>query len=54
MFYCGSTNDYYFFIKELAEVFNGQVEQFREITEKYITFSVPLLKKLANGKKVTH
>ena len=41
----GSTNDYYFIIKQLAEKFEGEFECLRENTEKYITFSVPLKKK---------
>ena len=42
----GSTKDYYFRIKELAEKFEGEFESFGENTEKYITFSVPIKKKL--------
>ena len=35
----GSTYDYHFIIKELAEEFEGQFECLEENTEKYITFS---------------
>ena len=39
----GSTYDYHFLIKELAEEFKGEFECLRENTEKYISFSVILV-----------
>ena len=45
----GSTYDYHFKIKELAEKFEGQFECLGENTEKYITFSVPIKKELDNS-----
>ena len=42
VFHNGSIYDYHFKIKELAEEFKGQYECLIEITEKYITFSVPV------------
>ena len=44
----GSTYDYHFVIKQLAEDFQGQFECLRENTEKYISFSVPVKKEVAN------
>ena len=51
VFHNGSTYDYHFVIKKLAEEFKGEFECLGENTEKYITFSV-LLKK-ENDKKIT-
>ena len=48
MFHNGSTYDYHFIIKELAKEFNGNFECLGENTEKYITFSVPIKKKIEN------
>ena len=42
MFHNGSTYDYHFIIKQLAEDFKGQFECLGENTEKYITFSVQI------------
>ena len=42
VFHNGSTYDYHFIIKELVKEFDG------ENTEKYITFSVPIKKKIEN------
>ena len=42
VFHDGSTYDYHFIIKELAEEFKEQFECLGENTEKYITFSVPI------------
>ena len=39
VFHNGSTYDYHFIIKELAEEFEGEFECLGENTEKYITFS---------------
>ena len=44
VFHNGSTYDYHFIIKELAEKFEGQFECLGENTEKYITFPVPIKK----------
>ena len=44
VFHNGSTYDYHFVIKKLAEEFKGDFECLGENTEKYITFSVPLKK----------
>ena len=54
MFYNGSTYNYHFIIKELAEEFEGQFECLGENTEKNITFSVPIKKELHNGKSITY
>ena len=47
----GSTYDYHFIIKQLAEEFGGQFECLGENAEKYITFSLPMKKEHDNGKK---
>ena len=47
----GSTYDYHFIIKKLPEEFKDQFECLRENSEKYITFSVPIKKEVANGKE---
>ena len=44
----GSNYDYHFFIKELANEFEGQSECLAENTEKYKTFSAPTEKKITN------
>ena len=44
----GSTYDYHFIIKELVKEFDGNFECLGENTEKYITFSVPIKKKIEN------
>ena len=48
MFHNGSTYDYHFIIKQLAEDFKDQFECLGENTEKYIPFSVPIKKEVAN------
>ena len=48
MFHNGSSYDYHFIIKELVKEFEGNFECLGENTEKYITFSVPLKKKIKN------
>ena len=48
VFHNGSTYDYHFTTKQLAEEFKGQFECLRENTEKYITFSVLIKKEVAN------
>ena len=48
VFHNGSTCGYHFIIKELAKEFKGNFECLGENTEKYITFSVPIKKKIEN------
>ena len=48
VFHSGSTYDYHFIIKELVKEFDGNFDCLGENTEKYITFSVPLKKKIEN------
>ena len=48
IFHNGSTYDYHFIIKELACEFDGNFECLGENAEKYITFSVPIKKKIEN------
>ena len=50
----GSTYDYHFLIKELAEEFKGEFECLGENTEKYISFSVPIKKEHDNDKTITY
>ena len=49
----GSTYDYHFLIKELAEEFKKEFECLGENTEKYIFFSVPIKREHDNGKTIT-
>ena len=46
VFHNGSTYDYHFIIKELAEEFEGEFECLGENTEKYTNFSVPIKKEI--------
>ena len=48
VFHNGSTYDYHFIMKELVKEFEGNFEWLGENTEKYITFSVPIKKKIEN------
>ena len=48
IFHNGSTYDYHFIIKELACEFEGNFECLGENTEKYITFSGPIKKRIEN------
>ena len=48
VFHNGSTYDYHFLIKELVKEFDGNFECLGENTEKYITFSVLIKKKIEN------
>ena len=48
IFHNGFTYDYHFIIKELASKFEGNFECLGENTEKYITFSVPIKKRIEN------
>ena len=54
VFHNGSTHDYHFIIKELAEEFGGEFKCLGENTEKYITFLVPIKKQLDNDKTITY
>ena len=54
VFHNGSTYDYHFTTKKLAEEFESEFESLGENTEKYITFSVPLKKENDNDKKITY
>ena len=47
LFHNGSKQDYHFMIKELAEELERQFECLGENTEKYITFSVPIKKRIS-------
>ena len=51
VFHNGSTYDYRFIIKELAEEFEGEFECLGENTEKCITFSVPIKKEITKKDK---
>ena len=48
VFHNGSTYDYHFIIKELVKEFDGNFECLGENTEKHITFSVPIKRKIEN------
>ena len=50
-FYNGSTCDYNFIVKELAEEFEGEFECLGENTEKFIIFSVPVKKEITKKDK---
>ena len=52
VFHNGSTYDYHFVIKKLAEEFKGDFECLGENTEKYITYSMPLKKE--DDEKITY
>ena len=52
VFHNGSTYDYHFIIKNLAEEFEGEFECLGENTEKYITFSVPIKKEITKKDKI--
>ena len=55
VFHNGSTYDYHFIINELVKEFKGNFECLGENTEKYITFSVPIKKKIENKDlEITH
>ena len=51
MFHNGSTFDYHFIIKELAEEFEEEFECLDENIEKYTTFSVPIKKEITKKDK---
>ena len=48
VFHNGSTYDYHFITKELVKEFEGNFECLGKNTEKYITFSVPIRKRIEN------
>ena len=48
VFHNGSIYDYHFIIKKLVKEFDGNFECLGENTEKYITFSAPIKKKIKN------
>ena len=48
VFHNGSTYDYHFIIKGLVKEFENNFDCLGENTEKYITFSVPLKKRIEN------
>ena len=48
VFHNGSTYDYHFIIKELVKEFDGNFECLDENTEKYITLSARIKKKIEN------
>ena len=50
VFLSGSTYDYHFIIKGLAEEFEGPFECLGENTEKYIAISVPIKKQITKKK----
>ena len=54
VFHNGSTDDYHFIIKGLAEKFEGQFECLGKKIEIYMTFSVSIKKELDNGKTITY
>ena len=56
--FCNRSNyDYHFIIKELAEEFKKHFTCLGKITEKHITFTVPIEKEVAgidkNGEEIT-
>ena len=53
VFHNGSNHDYHFMIKKLPNKFKGQFECIGENTEKYKTFSVPIVYKEGNKNIIT-
>ena len=51
-FHNSSTHDYHFIINKLAKEVDGQLECLAENTEKYITFSIPIIEELDNSKTI--
>ena len=49
VFHNGSTYDYHFIIKELVKESDGNFECLGENTENYVTFSLPIKKKIENN-----
>ena len=54
MFNNGSTYDYHFIIKQIAEEFEGEFKCLGENTKKCITFSVPLKNENDNARIITY
>ena len=54
IFHNGSSYDYHFIIKGLAEEFKGEFECLGENKEKYITFSVPIKKESNEGGTIVY
>ena len=54
VFHNGSTYDYHFVINQLAKELKDQLKCLGENKGKYITFSVPIKRKLDNGKTITY
>ena len=54
VFHNGSTYNYHFIIKQLAEEFKGQFNFLEENTKIYITFSEPVYKENDNGKTIKY
>ena len=54
IFHNGFTYDYHFIIKELVKAFEGNFDCLGENTGKYITFSVPLKKKIRQSRVPQH
>ena len=54
VFHNGSTYDYHFVIKKLAEEFKNDFECLGENIEKYVTVSVPLKKEHDNDETITY
>ena len=55
IFHNGSTYDYHFIIRELVRELEGHFECLGKNTEKYITFSVPIKKRIENkDKEITY
>ena len=55
VFHNGSTYDYHFIINKLVKKLKGNFECLGENTEKYITFSVPIKKKIEKKDlEITH
>ena len=52
VFHNSSTYDYHFIINQLGKEFKGKLECLGEHTEKYITFSEPIKKKLVMVKQL--
>ena len=50
-FHNGSNYDYHFIVKKLANEFEGQFECLGENTEKYKTFSIPIVKEATKIEK---
>ena len=54
VFHNGSSSDYHFIIKRLAEEFEGEIKSLGENKEKYTTFSVPIKNKSNEGGSIIY